>query len=94
VLDTPDALGAIDEGSKAHSAPDGSFEQLRFTELENPPVAVSVKPNFAAPPGSTVDAPGAALMVKSGGTLRAKKTSCPFASFSDHTISTRWRNRS
>jgi hypothetical protein len=71
------------EESNAHAAPGGKFVQLRATASLNPPVAVSVSANFAAPPGNSLCAPGAALIVKSLGAPRAKKTSCPFASFPD-----------
>jgi hypothetical protein len=63
---TPVPLGVMDEGLKAQAAPEGSGPQLRFTAELSPPLAFSVRVNFAAPPGSTVCTEGAALIVKSG----------------------------
>jgi hypothetical protein len=64
---TPEPLGVMDDGLKVQAAPKGNEPQLRFTAELNPPLAFSVRVNFAAPPGSTVCMEGAELIVKSGG---------------------------
>jgi hypothetical protein len=72
VAGEPEAFGVMVEELKAHATPGGKFVQLRFTASLNPPVAVSVTVNFAAPPGKTLCDPGAALIVKSGKVPRLK----------------------
>ena len=60
----PEALGVMLAELKAHAAPGGKFVQVRFTALLKPPAAVSVNAKFAAPPGNTLCAGGAAVIVK------------------------------